>query len=534
MIEDLRDTAPYPEKTDVIVVGAGAVGIPLAVQLARGGKRVLLLEAGGRAKTGTLQGFEGTTSVGRHLRGLQEARLRSLGGTTNAWGGQLLEFDPIVFEQRDWVDGSRWPITRRDLDPFYELTFEMLGMRDRIKNTETLWQKLNVAPPDTGRDLDLFFTRWTPEPNFSRVFRSDLATNPNLHVMTNAPVVGLSRLESGRRFGVTVAPRHGDTLSLSARHVVLAQGTIEIARLLSMPLTSGEIAPWTGNPWLGKGFCDHVDADVGTVRLTDPERFHQIFDGALLHGHKYLPKLKLSSEAQRRRRLLGIAGHFVFQSGHENGLKAIKGIVRSLMQGHLNMSELQDWRALAAIPKVAIPAAMHLLRNHRIYNPGDGGITLRVTGEQMPLRESGLRLTGKNDPQGMPIAEIDWRIDGQPELETIATFSSLVADFLKREGLAQVSLDPRLTARDPGFLSKIEDGFHQMGMARMGASPSDGVVDKDLRVFGTDNLFVAGAAAFRPAGFPNPTLTAIALALRLGDFLLRQPAGRDAFAAQAG
>ena len=53
----------------------------------------------------------------------------------------------------------------------------------------------------------------------------------------------------------------------------------------------------------------------------------------------------------------------------------------------------------------------------------------------------------------------------------------------------------------------------------MAKSADDGVVDKDLRVFGTDNLHVLGAVAFPSGSYANPTLTALALAMRLATIL---------------
>jgi choline dehydrogenase-like flavoprotein len=54
-------------------------------------------------------------------------------------------------------------------------------------------------------------------------------------------------------------------------------------------------------------------------------------------------------------------------------------------------------------------------------------------------------------------------------------------------------------------------------MARMANTPADGVVDRELKVFGVRNLYVAGAAVYPTTGFANPTFTAIALGLRLAD-----------------
>ena len=69
------------------------------------------------------------------------------------------------------------------------------------------------------------------------------------------------------------------------------------------------------------------------------------------------------------------------------------------------------------------------------------------------------------------------------------------------------------------ILSQCYDGHHQIGTTRMGENAQSGVVDKDCRVFGSANLFVAGSSVFPTSGEANPTLNAVALALRLAERL---------------
>jgi choline dehydrogenase-like flavoprotein len=227
-----------------------------------------------------------------------------------------------------------------------------------------------------------------------------------------------------------------------------------------------------------------------------------------------LPKLKLSQNFQRREKLLGVAAHFVSSSLSTEQLAAFKTMARNIFSGTALEYRGFDIRQSAQLLNVSIRTAGRLLLHRRLYNPTDRGIQLRLTSEQMMVPESGLRLVERRDAFGMPMATLDWRVDGI-ELSTLARFASQVACYLREAGLAEVNLDPLLLAQDQAFLEKIEDGFHHMGMARMGTSPDDGVVDHNLKVFGTENLFVAGAAAFRSTGFANPTLTAMALAIRL-------------------
>jgi choline dehydrogenase-like flavoprotein len=66
-------------------------------------------------------------------------------------------------------------------------------------------------------------------------------------------------------------------------------------------------------------------------------------------------------------------------------------------------------------------------------------------------------------------------------------------------------------------------GDHPMGTTRMSASPATGVVDANCRTFGLDNVFVASSSVFPRGGWSNPTLTIVALAARLADYLRATP-----------
>jgi len=68
----------------------------------------------------------------------------------------------------------------------------------------------------------------------------------------------------------------------------------------------------------------------------------------------------------------------------------------------------------------------------------------------------------------------------------------------------------------------MNGGFHHLGTTRMAADPRAGVVDADCRVHGVANLYIAGSSVFPTGGCANPTLTIVALALRLADHLEAQ------------
>jgi choline dehydrogenase-like flavoprotein len=519
MILDLETHDPHTfANPHVIIVGAGAVGLTLAVDLVRSGRRVLVLEAGPRYMTKHSQSLMETASwQGFSLKGLHLGRVRALGGTTNLWGGQLVQMEPSVFGKRPWLTDTSWPVTEAELTPYYQRAFDLLGLQKRIPDDRDVWDRLKIRPPENSRDIELFFTRWAPEPSFARLYDSEIGKGINLGVVVNAQVTAL-KMEGERVSGVKAKALSGRELTFAAPVVVLANGTVEIVRLLQLRLADGQKPGWSDNQWLGKGFLDHLDCYAGHVQPIDKARFHEIFDNAYLSGIKYSPKLRLSSDAQMRHGMASVAGHFLFNSSVAEHLSFAKTFVRSLLRGRpeANVSALP--RELWSMAQIALPMAYRYVRNRRMYNPADRGIQLRITAEQRPMMANRISLVSEKDALGIPQVTVHWSV-ADDEIETLARFGELLADYLGANGLAAIDLDPGLKSRDPDFLKGVDDANHQMGGARMAETARDGVVDADLRVFGTQNLYVAGAAVYPTTGFPNPTFTAIALGLRLASKL---------------
>ncbi|HEY0107592.1 MAG TPA: GMC family oxidoreductase [Rhizomicrobium sp.] len=518
MIIDLETVDPLPDfACDIAVVGAGAVGIPLAVALAQRGKRVLLLEGGGVGLEKSSQDLTQSISLGQELEGLEKGRFRMLGGTSNFWGGQLAEFQDIVFEPRTWLDSDGWPFGRDVLGPYYQAALRMLGMAGCASDPAVFASHRIEGPAEDG-PLELFLTRWLKNPNLAQMFHQEL-NGAALPVVVHANLVGLKADRSGSRVTeLALRTLSGRTVAVKAGTVVLSCGTIEICRQLQLPFVDGRPAPWGGNPWLGRGFLDHIDSTAGEVKILDPSRFHDLFDTIYSGGFKFTPKMRLKASAQQEMRGVEIAGVFAFRSSLADHLVNFKILLRALRNGRGGRELWKLPAATLSVARVLIPMVVRYIRANRMFNPVDGGVLLRLMSEQWPNRDSRIGLASERDALGLPKVEIDWAIDGR-EIETCRRFALFVRDWLRRTGLADIDIDPLLLAGDRAYFKKADDGFHQMGGARMASSAKDGVVDKDLKVFGSENLYVAGAAVYPCSGYANPTLTAIALGQRLADKL---------------
>jgi choline dehydrogenase-like flavoprotein len=143
---------------------------------------------------------------------------------------------------------------------------------------------------------------------------------------------------------------------------------------------------------------------------------------------------------------------------------------------------------------------------------------LRVQLEQTPESRNRIVLSTARDLAGLPRAELRlaWT---DAEVEGYARSLRIAADAIGLDGRRlAATMHAMLRSRQVGYL------WHHTGTTRMREDPSEGVVDTDCRVHGVSNLFITGSSVFPTAGTAGPTLTIVALALRLAGHL------RDAYA----
>jgi choline dehydrogenase-like flavoprotein len=508
---------------EVCILGAGAAGITLATSLAQRGVRTLLLEAGGRRYNSRDQDlYWGEVGEGLAYNGLYDGRFRILGGSTTQWAGQILEFDDFVFEKRPWVPGSGWPFHKSELAPYYKRATELEGLAGGPKDAEEVWHLLGLQPPVFGADLVSEFSSFTPKTNFAELHRDAIENDPNLTVCLHANACEFILGDDDTTVvGVRCKTFGGHETHFHARAFVLCVGGIEACRFLLQPQKDGTVAPWNRRDMVGRHFHDHVlcyVADIVEQNSMLPDIF---LDFVAVRGYRFQQKMKLPFETQRRLGTLDIAGFITFfTGGHDDMARAYETVrwIRTRRYEKLNTARLAH-----------LGANFHKLLWHRIpYSrsiQSVGGssrrsLKLNVNCEQNPLSEGRISLSPMQDALGSFRAKVDWRTSEQ-ELHSIRRYVEVVREMFQRNNLGRIVPIPSLYADDKEFASTFRDSFHHLGGTRMATSEEFGVVNPDLRLFGTKNAYVCSTSVYPSAGFANPTHTLIALALRLADHLQR-------------
>ena len=95
-----------------------------------------------------------------------------------------------------------------------------------------------------------------------------------------------------------------------------------------------------------------------------------------------------------------------------------------------------------------------------------------------------------------------------------------VAKLLIKEDMGRVNISEFLLNNDE--YKTDGGGQHHLGGTIMGNNFKSSVVDKNLKLHSTENLYVLGSSVYPSGGHANPTFTIVQLSCRLADELYKQ------------
>lgn len=491
-------------EADICVVGAGPAGLALAGQLSAHGLDIVVLESGDHRSGAEAQLLNRGRVVGQPYKGLQATRHRGVGGTAGIWNtflegspaAKYAALDPVDLEPRSGQPLAGWPLRWAELASYYPRAAKCCGLDSAC---------FEADDPLADRHGPLDFGR---SPVTSRVYR--LATRPALlaetldavrasstaRMVTNATVLRLETDGTHRVARAIAVGPDGETGVVRAGRFVLAGGAVENARLLLVS-SRGGVGLGNDTGWVGRCFMEHArDTAVSVVPVVKD-----------FYGRTGFYDLQASGDGSAVLGRLALLGDAVRDTTSLNASGTLLPIVRSRLA---RVRHALGPFGRTSIASKLLPSGGHGWSKHPRPHLAFEGMTLLINAEQSPDPDNRIRLGDQLDPLGVPEPELHWRWTDadQAGLEKIR---ELFADALEGTGLVSVRLDRN---------ARVDlNAHHHAGTTRMHMSPDEGVVDPDCRVHGVDNLYVAGASVLPTVGFANPTLTIVALALRLADHL---------------
>ncbi len=490
--------------TDLAIIGGGVAGITLARALAGSKTRVCVIESGGLEFDPQVQSLYEGENTGINYS-TSATRLRYFGGSSNHWGGYCRPLDPIDFEARDWVPHSGWPITYDELAPWYESAAEIVQVAPGRFADRLYWQQQTgeaFPKPATGR-LHLQFVHFSPPTRFGNKYRDNLKTAANIQVLLNANVTNIGAVENGRMVrDLAVRTLNGLSHTVKARVYVLATGGLENARMLLL-----------SNDVITAGLGNHND-QVGRYFMEHPHLsgFAEIVAGDLAR----LPRIfreRVKAEGRSAQVAFNPAPKFLHEQRLLNATFMV-GVAGNYPAG----TSIDSGDARAQAHRVMLLAARRFL-NHKTNTtaPNTLGVWLGVGGscEQAPNPDSRVSLSVQHDALGLRRLNLDWRLTEQDRISFYTNLRSLALEF----GALGIGRLREIVTDTGDWPQPVAGGSHHMGTTRMSNDPLRGVVDRNCKVHDMENLYVAGSSVFPTSGSANPTLTLVALTLRLAGHL---------------
>jgi choline dehydrogenase-like flavoprotein len=513
------DTRTLPDGTvitaDICIVGGGAAGITLARDLADGKRSVALFESGAFEFAQETQNLYEAAVVGQSFPPLVMDRLRFFGGTTNHWAGSCRPFDPIDFEERSYIKNSGWPFGRDALDAFYGRAQAICELGPYPYDPED-WQTDRAAPISFGPDARLRtgVYQYSPPTRFGAVYRQDLAAADGVTIYLNANLVDIDTDgEAHEVTGLRFACLQGPKIRAQANHYVLATGGIENARLLLNANKVQRAGLGNGFGMVGRYFMDHpYIRNVATILFNEASVGSRLYEQPSRDGHPAQFYFYAPAATLEREKLPGFS------------IWIERVSVPSYGFGHASTCAIAEAFASGNWPDHLLFHIGEILRGQ-----GDrlmtaySSLTQRAPAsyeaayicECPPDPDSRVTLVDDVDALGLRRVQLDWHLP--PDLDkNVRRALELLALDLGGAGIGRVRLN---LEEEEDVAPSVLNGHHHMGTTRMHRDPKHGVVDANCRVHGMTNLFVAGSSVFPTYSFDDPTLTIVALALRLSDHL---------------
>lgn len=521
-------------KHDICIIGAGCAGVTLAKLLGENGYDVCILESGNITPNDETQHLYDFDCVGYPVRENFQNRVRYWGGTCNIWPGRTMILNKLDLKKRPWVPNSGWPISYSELLKYYEKATKLLGVADITKYKAKYWESVM-----NKHERSFFYSRfikpnvsiWAKKPmrfGYRTKFYKAIAFSPNTTAYVNANVKEI-RLHNNKSTvkEVLVYCLNGKMFSVRANYFILSAGGLENPRILLASRRQIPNGIANNNDIVGRYFMDHPRAIYGEIDLTKGVNLSNYFGFPIKEGKSQIG-ISISDEIIKHEGLLNnyISLEPKVSDATRETYQSLVGIAkRVLRKGHSGKRFDLKAGEIAQIPELIYLLTPRELFPHWSYYWGTKILKLIPIFptikkavivnycEQPPNPQSRVFLGKDYDKLNMPKLVLDWKICDQ-ERRTVSYLQNLLRDHISALGIGTINYNSENSES-----LYFTDASHHIGTTRMSEDPKTGVVDNNCRAHSVNNLFLAGSSVFPTSGHANPTLTIIALAIRLSEYL---------------
>jgi len=460
-----------------VILGAGAAGITIALDIAKKNKNfsVALVEAGGMEWSEESQNIYNLQYSNLESNDLFNLRLRYFGGTTNHWGGYCRPLDEEDFLDRPEINRLGWPIEKKKIDKYLIKAIEILD----CKSSLSVRNNRGISDLAVQESLGLEETEWIYSyPGIFSKKIKEINKTKNIDLFLNKTAIGISSLNDGGHIKSIdlIDTETKKNSKIEGEIFIVSMGGVESTRFLLNINRLGNYNFGNKSGNLGKGFMDHPHMTVGQYIA-----FKNFYYG---NNRRDMRFLKTNYKYQKDKNILSTTLRIGKDYKKNNNL-------------------INEFNRFYKVKNTEI--------NHTGY--------VHINSEQELRNSNMIKLTNSFDDLNLPIINLELSYSDL-DLITFRTGAKLAAKFFIKTNYGRLKLENWIYDES----SKVPfDEFryygHHMGTTRMHNNNEIGVVDQNLKVHETQNLYVASSSIFPTGGISNPTLTIVQISLYLSNLL---------------
>ncbi len=537
---------------DLCIIGSGAAGIITALEFARLNpqKKVLLIEYGYKdqpIENELDNSIKNVNPVNHHDP--YECTNKGFGGSTATWGGRCVMYDKVDFIDRPIINGGcTWNTEMLDeVEQYLPRTtsyFECGEPAFDLHNIPKFKDTRIAENFKEGVVTDSIVERWSMPTRFGDRYAEDIANQTNITLIECYEARDFSAPDKdGNVATVTIRQvKNKTTQEVKAKVFVLAAGAQETTRIL---LRNPQLFKSIGGPpaALGKYYQGHLSGKIASVRFKgDPQKTDY---GFLIddEGVYIRRRFQFTSDFLTKQNLLNTAiwldNPLYFDPKHKSGAMSLMylamitpilgkklappAIAHSITKGKVNAVHKHIWNIIRGLPgSIVTPAAIfykrYVLKRKLpgvfLFSP-DNTYALHFHAEQVPDVSNSMELGADGET-----LVINYNLT-DADVDSVIKLHEVLDNWLRECNCGELEYWFEKEELSKAIYAMSRDGIHQCGTTRIAASPKDGVVDNDLKLWGTNNIFISSSSVFPTSGQANPTFLLGAFAIRLAEHLTK-------------
>lgn len=530
-------------KSDLAVIGAGPGGIILALEYSHlnPNKQVILVDLKPNTLNNPLDECIQINNIVNHYSPYDLTN-KGFGGTSLTWGGRCVSYDEIDFLDRDFLrKNCTWDLNYfQDIQQYFDRAsfyFEAGGGKFDTNQINELKNKRIVPKFINGELMDTPIERWSMPTRFNTRYKNEILENSNITLLEGFYADTLIK-NNLNEIELVILKSQDDTnerIKIESKNFVLACGAQETTRLL---LKNQSI--FNDNPpkSLGKFYQSHLSGKIASIKFYGNPK--ETVYGFEKDGEVYVRRrFQFSTDFLLNKNLLNTAfwldNPLYFDPSHKSGAMSFMYLAMimpwlknklgppamrySVTKGKIYKVGKHLWNVLKDLPfSLTIPLTIFYKRYLKerklpgifLYNKSNI-YALHFHAEQEPREENKMELENEKLVIHYELSEKD--------IDSIVKSHHELDAYLRKCGVGELIYWFPEQDLHKEIKAMSKDGIHQNGTTRMAMTKKLGVVDFNLKVFDTTNLFVCSSSTFPTSSQANPTFMIGAIAVKLAKYL---------------